>query len=80
MNPRAATLALIAMCGGCMTAQVYDGAKRGSDEGARISGDPRITKGNSNALFRCGAGAGRRGPRALGARGRRPGAWVRLSG
>jgi hypothetical protein len=38
-------LGSIVICSGCMTAQVYDGAKRESDEIARISGDPPITAG-----------------------------------
>lgn len=38
-------LASMVVCSGCMTAQVYDGAKRAGDEVARISGDPPITAG-----------------------------------
>jgi len=33
-------------CSGCMTAQVYEGAKRDRDEVARISGDPVVTAGS----------------------------------
>lgn len=34
------------LCGGCLSTQLYDGAKRDSDEVARISGDPVITAGS----------------------------------
>lgn len=40
----AAALALVLM-GGCMTAQTYEGPKRGPEEVARISGDYLITAG-----------------------------------
>lgn len=33
-------------CGGCMSAQLYDGPKRDRDEVARISGDPVVTAGS----------------------------------
>lgn len=33
-------------CGGCMSAQLYDGPKRDRDEVARITGDPVITAGS----------------------------------
>jgi hypothetical protein len=45
MKLRLCALVLLAACGGCMTAQVYDGPERGSDEVAVISGDPPITAG-----------------------------------
>jgi hypothetical protein len=32
-------------CSGCFTASLYEGEKRGRDEVARISGDPRVTAG-----------------------------------
>lgn len=41
----AATIAVVVICSGCMTAQVYDGPHRDKDEVARISGDLRITAG-----------------------------------
>lgn len=39
-------ICLAVTCGGCMTAQVYEGAKRDRDEVARISGDPVVTAGS----------------------------------
>ena len=33
-------------CGGCMSAQLYDGPKRERNEVARITGDPVITAGS----------------------------------
>jgi hypothetical protein len=45
MNRLLAAIAIAAVCSGCMTAQLYDGEPRGSDEVARISGDLRITAG-----------------------------------
>ena len=34
------------LCGGCLSTQLYDGAKRDRNEVARISGDPVITAGS----------------------------------
>ncbi|MET0536109.1 MAG: hypothetical protein ABW171_17975 [Steroidobacter sp.] len=34
------------LCGGCMSVQLYDGAKRDRDEVARIKGDPIVTAGS----------------------------------
>lgn len=45
MKWRVAAIATIVACSGCMTAQMYDGPRRDSDELARISGDLRITAG-----------------------------------
>lgn len=42
---RVGMLALAAVCGGCMTVQMYDGPRRDRDEVVRISGDLRITAG-----------------------------------
>jgi hypothetical protein len=42
---RVGMLALAALCGGCMTVQMYDGPRRSSAEVARIDGDLRITAG-----------------------------------
>lgn len=36
----------VATCGGCFSAQLYEGAKRDRDEVARISGDPVVTAGS----------------------------------
>ena len=41
----ALSLAVVA-CGGCFSAQLYEGAKRDRDEVARISGDPVVTAGS----------------------------------
>lgn len=38
-------IALAALCSGCFSTQLYDGAKRDRDEVARISGDPVVTAG-----------------------------------
>lgn len=35
-----------ALCGGCFSTQLYDGARRDRDEVARITGDPVITAGS----------------------------------
>jgi hypothetical protein len=35
-----------ALCSGCMSTQLYDGAKRDRNEVARITGDPVITAGS----------------------------------
>lgn len=45
IDVRAWALIPVVACSGCMTAQVYDGPKRDSDEVARISGDPPISAG-----------------------------------
>jgi hypothetical protein len=37
---------MAALCAGCMSAQLYDGAKRDRDEVARIKGDPVVTAGS----------------------------------
>lgn len=39
-------LVMAPLCGGCLSTQLYDGAKRDRDEVARISGDPVITAGS----------------------------------
>jgi len=39
-------LATAVACGGCMSAQLYDGPKRDPEEVARISGDPVVTAGS----------------------------------
>ena len=36
----------VALMGGCMSVQLYDGPKRDRDEVARISGDPVVTAGS----------------------------------
>lgn len=46
MNARLCVLASIVVASGCMTAQVYDGPQRDSDELARISGDPPFNAGS----------------------------------
>lgn len=46
MKLRLAALALIVACGGCATAQLYDGQRRPADEVARITGDLRINAGS----------------------------------
>lgn len=46
MKARFAALALIVVCSGCATGQLYDGPRRSSDEVARISGDLRINAGS----------------------------------
>lgn len=37
--------AVLLLCGGCMTQQIYDGEKRSRDDVAHISGDLRFTAG-----------------------------------
>jgi hypothetical protein len=39
-------LAMATSCSGCMSTQLYDGAKRDRNEVARITGDPVITAGS----------------------------------
>jgi hypothetical protein len=39
-------IAIAPFCGGCLSTQLYDGAKRDRNEVARISGDPVITAGS----------------------------------
>jgi len=39
-------IAIAPLCGGCLSTQLYDGAKRDNDEVARITGDPVITAGS----------------------------------
>ena len=49
MKTNLAGLSLMAaatLCGGCLSTQLYDGAKRDPDEVARISGDPVVTAGS----------------------------------
>jgi hypothetical protein len=50
-NARLALLALIVACGGCGTAQVYDGPRRSADEVARISGDLAINAGSPMTIL-----------------------------
>jgi len=50
MNARLVVLALVAVCSGCGTAQLYDGPRRSSDEVARITGDMRINAGSPLTL------------------------------
>jgi hypothetical protein len=45
MSLRPALLALMVVCGGCGTLQLYDGPRLSASEVARISGDPSITAG-----------------------------------
>jgi hypothetical protein len=45
MNVRPALLALMVVCGGCGTVQLYDGPRLSASEVARISGDPSISAG-----------------------------------
>jgi hypothetical protein len=46
MKLRLAVLALVAACGGCATAQLYDGPRRSDNEVAHISGDLRFNAGS----------------------------------
>jgi hypothetical protein len=46
MKLRLALLALVAACGGCATAQLYDGPRRSDNEVAHISGDLRFNAGS----------------------------------
>lgn len=39
-------IAVAPLCGGCLSTQLYDGAKRDQDDVARITGDPVITAGS----------------------------------
>ena len=39
-------IAIAPLCGGCLSTQLYEGAKRDRNEVARISGDPVITAGS----------------------------------
>ena len=50
MNARVVLLALVLVCSGCGTAQLYDGPRRSSDEVARITGDMRINAGSPLTL------------------------------
>ena len=50
MNARVVVLALVLVCSGCGTAQLYDGPRRSSDEVARITGDMRINAGSPLTL------------------------------
>jgi len=50
MNARVVVLALVLVCSGCGTAQLYDGPRRSSDEVARITGDMRIHAGSPLTL------------------------------
>lgn len=45
MKRLAGVVGLLIVCGGCMTAQTYEGPKRESEEVARIIGDFRVTAG-----------------------------------
>jgi hypothetical protein len=51
MNVRVAVLALLLVCSGCGTAQLYDGPRRSSIEVARITGDMRINAGSPLTLI-----------------------------
>lgn len=46
MKRRLVALALVAICSGCGTVQLYDGARRDADEVARVTGDLRINAGS----------------------------------
>lgn len=46
MKQRLAGLALVVVCSGCGTVQLYDGPRRDADEVARIIGDLRINAGS----------------------------------
>lgn len=50
MKRRLLAVALVVVCSGCGTAQVYDGARRGADEVARITGDLRFNAGSPLTL------------------------------
>ena len=39
-------MVIVPLCGGCLSTQLYDGAKRDRNEVARITGDPVITAGS----------------------------------
>ena len=39
-------VAIVPLCGGCLSTQLYEGAKRDPNEVARITGDPIITAGS----------------------------------
>ena len=39
-------IAMTPLCGGCLSTQLYDGAKRDRNEVARITGDPVFTAGS----------------------------------
>jgi hypothetical protein len=51
MNARLVVLTLAVICGGCATAQLYDGPRRGAGEVARITGDMRINAGSPLTLI-----------------------------
>jgi hypothetical protein len=46
MKQRLVALALVIVCSGCGTVQLYDGARRDADEVARVTGDLRINAGS----------------------------------
>ena len=46
MNVRLASVALVTVCSGCGTVQLYDGPRRSSDEVAHITGDLRFNAGS----------------------------------
>jgi hypothetical protein len=46
LNLAFSLLAIAPLCGGCLSTQLYDGAKRDRNEVARISGDPVFTAGS----------------------------------
>lgn len=50
MNARFVVLALVLVCGGCGTVQLYDGPRRPAIEIARITGDMRINAGSPLTL------------------------------
>ncbi len=39
-------MAIVPLCGGCLSTQLYEGAKRDRNEVARITGDPVFTAGS----------------------------------
>ena len=46
LKPAFSLLVIAPLCGGCLSTQLYDGAKRDRNEVARITGDPVITAGS----------------------------------
>jgi hypothetical protein len=46
LNLAFSLLVIAPLCGGCLSTQLYDGAKRDRNEVARITGDPIITAGS----------------------------------
>jgi hypothetical protein len=52
MRRRGATIAMLALCSGCMNVQSYEGERRPSDEVARISGDIRFSGAPLSVILR----------------------------